>query len=175
MNEVNVNNGKFSKKQMIDIFECFLLASNIVIFKKENKFNNFIEYDIEIDGRVLTLNVFLKNITNSGWAEKITKKRIQVPGKDLQNLIPNSKEYINLLIGICLVNNEPIFVVWNPFNFQFHKTNRSCYTNVYDIAKTSFLGFHIGIEAKKKLYYCDKINFKKLLKTYIEKNSRETI
>lgn len=169
--KVIVENGNFSKTQMIDIIKKYLLLSDIQLLDVLNKSNNFVQFDVFINDKIISLNMFLKNISNGGWKEKVDKKRIQVPAKNIRDLEMNTDIFCNMLVGFCIVNNKPLIAVRNPFRYMFHKTNRSCYTNVFDIATSYTKGFYSAKEAQKTVYYSDATHLKTLIEKYIEGNA----
>ena len=130
--------------------------------------NNSYLANMEIAKKII--NIYPKNIVNSGWSEKPYIKRIQVPSFLGKTIPLNNKEQCSLFLGIAFVNNKPIFAVWNPFTYVFHKTNRSCYVNVESLDICYHNGLYKTIDSKKEIILCDKDNFGQLLEIYFEEN-----
>ena len=165
-----VDNSNLSLKQRVDLIKEFLLRSNVELFSAEETENGFVKFDIKNGKDVFSLHILPKNIVNSGWAEKPYIKRIQVMSFLGKNIPLNTKENSSLFLGIAFVNNEPIFAVWNPFAYVYHKTNRSCYVNVDSLALCSREGFIKTVDSKQVVLLCDKNHFGDLISYYHEEN-----
>jgi len=169
MNDI-IDNGALDIKQRLDLIKDFLLNSNIAVLSVSKKDEYFYAFDIEVNGAKKIINIYPKNIVNSGWSEKPYIKRIQVPSFLGKTIPLNNKEQCSLFLGIAFVNNKPIFAVWNPFTYVFHKTNRSCYVNVESLDICYHNGLYKTIDSKKEIILCDKDNFGQLLEIYFEEN-----
>ena len=170
-----IENGQLSQKQRIDLVKSFLMESDIELISETEMPNSFHGFSVRIIGKELKLSILTKNIVNSGWVEKPYIKRIQVTsfiGKQIEKNVDGS---CSLFLGIAFANSKPIFIVWNPFLFVFHKTNRSCYVNVESIARCYHLGFLKTNDAKKEVYLCDSKHFCDLIKKFVEDNSVELL
>ena len=170
MNQDIVSNSSLSLKQRIDLIKECLLRSDVELVNLSMADNNFVRFDIVCGKEKLSLHILPKNIVNSGWNDKPYIKRIQVMSF-LDKRIPlNTKDNSSMFLGVAFVNNEPIFAVWNPFSYVFHKTNRSCYVEVESLALSSHQGFIKTIDSKQIVLLCDKEHFGDLIKYYNEEN-----
>lgn len=161
--EVTVENASLDIKQRIDLIKQVLLINEIQLNSISDEDEYFHKFEIIYNNRPFILNLYLKNVVNSGWSDKPFIKRIQVPSFLGKTIPANSKNSISLFLGIAFVCDEPVFVVWNPFSFVYHKTNRSCYVTVQTLAETYQAGLLKTIDSKKEIVGCDKNNFKRLL------------
>src|SRR5574344_836555 len=158
-----------SKQTLISLLKRFLISSNIVFISEDQPlFEHVNSFTIRLNKKNLKLHVILKNISYGGWKEKPLIKRIQVASLEGKKIPEISMNEIFILGGFCYVNDKPILVGWNPFRFTYHKTNRSCYVNVYSILKVNNLGFLISNDFKKEEFICDELNFDKLLIEYVK-------
>ena len=170
---ISVENSALSFKSRQDLLKMVFIKSGISVLDGEFFDGTFMRYKLKLDNRLISLNILIKNIVNSGWIEKPYIKRIQI--KSLLNVeVPkNTNESCTMLVGVALVNSKPILVVWNPFMYTYHNTNRSCYVNVESLAKCWRDGFLKTIDAKQNILLSDEENFGVLIKRYIDDNSIE--
>ena len=163
-----VENGSLDKKQRIDVVKSFFMASDFEIIDiKENA--PFTCFSVRRAGRTLSLYLLLKNIVNSGWSNKPYIKRIQIMSLANVDVPHNSGNTYSILLGIGIVNGQPIVCVWNPFLFVFHKSNRSCYVLVKSLALCHHVGFYSTNDSGNDLLLSDKNNFGKLIFEYIDR------
>lgn len=170
-----IENGQLTQKQRIDLVKSFLLESDVELLSEKDKPNSFHGFSVKILGKQLELNILTKNVVNSGWVEKPYIKRIQVTSFIGKQIEKNTDGSCSLFLGIAFANSKPIFIVWNPFLFVFHKTNRSCYVNVESIARCFHLGFLKTNDARKDVYLCDSKHFSELIERFIDDNSVELL
>lgn len=170
MNDI-IDNSSLDMKQRIDLIKEFFMNANIQVSSVSKEDEYFYTFKVRIDSIDKLFYIYPKNIVNSGWSEKPFIKRIQVPSFFGKNIPINNKSQCSMFLGIAFVNNQPIFAVWNPFSYVFHKTNRSCYVNVESLDICYHNCFHKTIDSKKEIWLCDKNNMGKLLEMYAEENS----
>ena len=173
MMKYEISNGSLSLKQRIDILKNFFVSSNLEIFEINNFSDEFLTFVTTLEGKKVSLNFLLKNVVNSGWANKPEIKRIQVKAISQENIPINTSNSCSLFAGIAFVNNEAVLAVWNPFMYVFHKTNRSCYVRVESLAIASRDGFLKTEDCKQEVLICDSKHFDSLLNVYLERNSIE--
>lgn len=131
-----------------------LIKNTIAEFTKSGLKNIKLEFNdkqfflkCNFEGKYLSFDMFLKNITGAGWKDKINMKRCQV--SNIKNTNPEKTiiikdNHYNLIIGYYNFDNNPIFVAWDPYRYLNHKTIRSCYVTV-DALKRGY---------EKKYYEC---------------------
>lgn len=163
-----------SKFELLNLFQNFVSKSKFLIieFKDlKDSLNNFYSLIIEKENYFTELIFNIRNIGDAYLPNKPQIKRRQVGKLDFDKLPLNEKKKISLLVGIKLINNEPVLVCWNPFFFVGHQTNRSCYVLESTMNKGLQLGFYTSEDCKTKVYVCNENNFDKLLSYYIEENT----
>lgn len=165
-----IDNSKLALKQRIDLIKECLLRSNIELFNILETENGFFRFDVKCSGTYFSLHILPKNIVNSGWAEKPYIKRIQVMSFFGKNIPMNTNENSSIFLGVAFVNSQPIFAVWNPFSYVYHKTNRSCYVNVNSLALCFREGFIKTVDSKQTVLLCDKHHLGELITYYREEN-----
>lgn len=169
--KVEVLHGDFSLDERIEFIKKCFINSNIFVLDIKKKKNNFIEFHVNLNSNYTIINMMLKNLTGGGWKEKPMIKRIQISGQHMQCLEKNTQSTLNLLVGFSYANEKTILSVWNPFLYQFHKTNRSCYINAKDIAQTYVDGYKYAIEANKIVDLCDENHLTLLIQNFMKRNS----
>lgn len=168
--QVLINNSDLTLKQRIDLIKDFLLRSNIQLNNVEEVEYGFIKFNINLNGKNMSLHILPKNIVNSGWSDKPYIKRIQVMSFLGKNIPMNTRESVSMFLGIAFANEQPIFAVWNPFSYVYHKTNRSCYVNINSISLCFEEGFIKSIDSKQVVLLTDKSHFGDLINYYCEEN-----
>lgn len=123
---------KYSRKELINLVTTEIKKSNVKFNKLEFNKDQFV-LKFSLNGRELTFDMFLKNITGAGWEDKPYIKRCQV--SNLKNVDPEKTKLIpnvhyNLILGYYNFDNNPILVAWDPYRYFNHKTLRSCYVTV---------------------------------------------
>lgn len=173
MDQFRINNADLSLKQRIDLFKTFLLESSIDLIQLDNFNDDFTSFTINLDGKKFKLNLLLKNVVNSGWADKPLIKRIQVKAMTQDQIPINTELSCSMFCGFSFVNDEPILSVWNPFMYVFHKTNRSCYVNCNTLALCARDGYIKSVDSNQEVLNCNKNNLKKLILEFINRNAIE--
>ena len=166
--ELLVENSALNIKQRIDLVKQALILSDIELLDCSNKGEYFHEFLINYHCRRFSLNLFIKNIANSGWADKPYIKRIQVPSLLGKTIPKKGNDSISLFLGIAFVSGDPIFVAWNPFSYVYHKTNRSCYVLVQSLANAFQCGLFKTVDCKKEVVLCTQSNFGRLIEICLE-------
>lgn len=170
-----VRNGDLTYKQRIDLIKRSLLINGIDLIDEKALDNSFYQFNIAIAGKPLSLNILPKNIVNSGWSDKPLIKRIQVQSFTMNEIDFNTSNTCSMFVGFAYANESPVFVVWNPFMFVYHKTVRSCYVDVELIARCRHEGFIKTVSSKQKVLLSDTENFGKMVLKYLEDNRIEKI
>ena len=170
-----VRNGDLTYKQRIDLIKRSLLINGIDLVGEKPLDNSFYRFDTIISGRRISLNILPKNIVNSGWSDKPLIKRIQVQSFKMEEIDINKSDLCSMFVGFAYANESPIFVVWNPFMFVYHKTVRSCYVDVELIARCQHEGFVKTTSSKQKVLLSDVEHFGEMILKYVEDNRIETI
>ena len=162
MNLIDFKARKLGKRQLVEIFEKidaeagYRIAS---VSEKESFFKQFVLSNPE--GKNTQLNVFFRNVSTAGWADKPEIKRIQIP--KLPNVARHTKDNISLLCGIGFWDEEPYLVTWDPLNYLTHNTVCSCYVFFSSIEKAQIRGFYNGINEGKEVMVCRYDSFDNLL------------
>jgi hypothetical protein len=169
----NSENIVFSKKQLIDKFEKFIIVNGFKVKRWDNIQKS--PYEITItDGKSdYFLVVFLKSLSLSGWENKPHIKRVQVPNIrkiDEKKYINTSMKQTLVILGYYEFDENPIMVAWNAYKFVFHNTLRSCYVNLTSLQTGYKLGYFECDDSKQKHWIFTSDNFEKFLKKYIEYN-----
>ena len=159
---------RMNKKQLLDIFDSFLLESNFAI---ENKKYDSDPLNVKInDGaRKFDLYFILKNISGGGWKEKQEIKRIQI-GNIKDKLVTSNKKRTHMLCGLMRYNEKYILVVWNSYLYTKHNTNCSCYVHSETIKKCYETGYVFSHEFDQEIWLCECSKFGLLIRDYISYN-----
>ena len=159
---------KLNKKQLLDVFDSFLLESNFAI---ENKNYDADPLNVKInDGaRKFDLYFILKNISSGGWKDNLEIKRIQI-GNIKENLVTTNKKRTHMLCGLIRYESKYILVVWNSYIYTTHNTNRSCYVHSETIKKCYETGYVFSHEFDQEIWLCDCSKFGLLIRDYISYN-----
>lgn len=159
---------KLNGKQLQDIFNSFMLKSEFGIsdIKNENG-KSIIKLN---DGvRKFELHYILKNISNGGWKDNVSIKRIQI-GKITDGLITTNRIRTHMLCGITKYQDKFILVVWNSYLYTNHSTNRSCYIYQETIKNCYDRGYILSHEFDQDIWLCDESHFNLLIRDYINYN-----
>lgn len=159
---------KLNKKQLLDIFDSFLLESGFAIESK-NYDDDPLNVKIKDVGRKFDLYFILKNISNGGWKDNSDIKRIQI-GNIKDKLVTTNKKRTHMLCGFIRYENKYILVVWNSYLYTSHNTNRSCYVYSNTIKKCFETGYVFSHEFDQEIWLCDSSKFGLLIRDYISYN-----
>ena len=159
---------KLNKKQLLDIFDSFLLESNFAIENKSYE-SNLLNVKLNDGARKFDLYFILKNISSGGWKDNSDIKRIQV-GNIKDKLVTTNKKRTHMLCGLIRYENKYILVVWNSYIYTSHNTNRSCYVYSNTIKKCYETGYVFSHEFDQEIWLCDSSKFGLLIRDYISYN-----
>ena len=166
-----IRNGDFSRKQRIDLIKRCLLISGVNLIDEKQLDNSFHRFNVCLDGKEFSLDLLLKNISNSGWSDKPLIKRIQVRALPVDEIEKNTVRGCSIFIGVAYANESPILVAWNPFMFLYHNTNRSCYIDVKLLASCQHEGFLKATSSNQKVILADTSHFLELIEEYRRQNT----
>ena len=165
MESKNITIEKLNKKQLLEVFESFLLQSKFAI-----EYKNYTEDPLDVklnDGaRKFNLYFILKNISSGGWKDNQNIKRIQI-GNIKDKLVTTNKVRTHMLCGLIYYKDKYIMVVWNSYIYTNHNTNRSCYIYFDSIKKCYEKGYVFSHEFDQEIWLCDCHNFALLIRDYI--------
>lgn len=167
----DINIEKLSKKQLIEIFETFLLNSNFAI-EEANYSSDPLNVKLNDGARKIDLYFVLKNISGGGWKDLNEIKRIQI-GSIKDKLVTTNKKRTHMLCGITSYKDKYILVVWNSYIYTNHITNRSCYVHAETIEKCYKNGYVFSHEFDQEIWLCDNTKFGLLVRDYISFNYME--
>lgn len=126
---------------------------------------------VTIDSETVAFDLYLKNITGAGWADKPGIKRCQVKNFKAEHLegmqIVKLKHY-NLILGYYNFDSNPILVAWDAYRYLNHETNRSCYVTVDSLKRGYEKRFYEGVVSSQKCWIFTGDRFDQFLKRYIE-------
>ncbi len=124
-----------------------------------------------IDSGAISFDLYLKNITGAGWADKPGIKRCQVKNFKADHLggikIVELRHY-NLILGYYNYDSNPILVAWDAYRYLKHETNRSCYVTVDSLKRGYEKKFYEGVVSSQKCWIFTGDKFDLFLKRYIE-------
>ena len=153
--------------------EKVLVSSNILIRSVKNcesELKNFYLISVEINNQLIELYINIRNIGSAYLPNKPYILRRQVGKLSFDNLPPNNKKSLSMLIGVTHIDNEIILACWNPFYFIGHSTNRSCYVLENSLDKAKNIGLYVGEDCKTPVLICSSSHFIEMLNVYIERN-----
>lgn len=168
---------KYSKKELLTKFEEFIYSSNFIL--KQNINIKTLPYEIIIKNETQEFKLFfiLKNITGAGWENKPKIKRIQVKNTEQFNhnceLNTTNNQQIFVLFGYYNFEENPLLVAWNPYNYNHHKTIRSCYVSIDLLHECYDKGYICTVDSGNRIWLFDPFHFKKFLIDYIEYQSEQ--
>lgn len=158
------------RNALINVSKLELSKSKIEIIDLLYSNKQFYMYIKNEDSDVIQFTMFLKNITGAGWKDKLDFKRCQVPNLKIESpdsiSIVSNKHY-NLILGVYLFDNNPIFVAWDPYRYLNHNTLRSCYVTVDTLKRGYEKEYYEGVVSSQKLWVFKGEKFDQFLKTYI--------
>ena len=159
---------KLNKKQLNDVFNDFLMSSELGIMSFDYSKDPYV---IKLsDGvRKFELHYVLKNISTGGWKEYGNIKRIQI-GSIKEGLVYTNRIRTHMLCGLVRYDDDYILVVWNSYLYTSHNTNRSCYITEESIVKCTKRGYIMVHEFDQDIWLCDKKHFGLLIRDYINYN-----
>ena len=162
-----------STHELLLSLEKVLVSSSVLIRSVkncENELKNFYLISVEINNQLIDLYVNIRNIGSAYLPNKPYILRRQVGKLSFDDLPPNSKKSLSMLIGITNIDSEIILACWNPFYFIGHSTNRSCYVLENSLDKAKNIGLYVGEDCKTPVLVCSSSNFTEMLNVYIERN-----
>jgi hypothetical protein len=168
---IDISKNYLRHNQLIDRFCNSLLMSGFKILDLKPDENKVAQFHIQSGGDIYELNVYMKNVSLAGWADKPWIKRIQVG--NVKTLAPGfysetTREKVNLLIGYTKVDQKELFFAWNYYRYIFHKTLRSCYVHDDSIQTVLNDGFLHTEDMNQTLWGFVPENFGKFLKDYLD-------
>ena len=162
-----------STHELLLSLEKVLVSSNVLIRSVkncENELKNFYLISVEINNQLIELYVNIRNIGSAYLPNKPYILRRQVGKLSFDDLPPNNKKSLSMLIGIANIDNEILLACWNPFYFIGHSTNRSCYVLENSLDKAKNIGLYVGEDCKTPVLVCSSSHFNEMLNVYIERN-----
>lgn len=176
MGERTKSENTLSKFNLLVLFEQLISKSGFLLvnYKDINdKLENFHSLVIEKDKRRFEIIFNIRNISDAYLPNRPEIKRRQVGKLVFDELPSNQKNRAVMLLGLKIINSEPVLVCWNPFYFVGHATNRSCYVAQSSMEKALQCGLYVGEDCKTRVYACFGSNFNRLLKLFVEENALE--
>lgn len=171
MIEEYINIEKLNKRQLLEIFDSFLLQSSFAI--EESSYDGYpLEVKINDGARKFDLYFLLKNISGGGWKDNKEINRIQI-GNIKDKLVSTNKKRTHMLCGITLYKDKYILVAWNSYMYINHYTNRSCYVHAETIKKCYEKGYVFSREFDQEIWLCDSTKFGLLIRDYVSFNYME--
>ena len=163
-----------SKQDLLLFFEQTLVLSGFFVEETKDlksELGSFFLFRIKNNNSEFEITANISNISDAYLPNKPYIKRRQVGHLVFENLPKNTKTKVTLLIGIKRIEDQLVYVCWNPFYFVGHSTNRSCYVNEASLEKTARLGFYSGEDCGTKLYACTSNRFAELIDLFISENA----
>jgi len=171
-----IENGDYSFKQRVDLLQQTFLRCGIAFEKSVvSESSGVVSWTLQLDGRKVTLQAFLKNIGNSGWSSRPDIKRIQIPALTDRGFLPTTQQNISIILGFVLSNGDLILAAWNPFLFMFHQTTRSAYLYTDSIDEVASAGMIRRLEKGVPLIAARQERFKDLLLQYWKDNEANVL
>jgi hypothetical protein len=164
------NEKVISKKELLEKFEYYINEGGWKFISWSQNKKTPYQCIVNDGTHNIDILLYLKNITNAGWANKPMSKRIQVGNDkriDYSMLRNQSSEKINLIIGYYDYNN-PIFAAWKSEEYTKHKTNRSCYIDAEDIMNGYKDKYIKTVRRGQELYVFTPENLVNYIKEYID-------
>ena len=159
------------RDELITISKLELSKSEIEVLDLIYSNKQFYLYVKNKKNETIQFTMFLKNITGAGWKDKLDFKRCQVANLKLESpesiSIISNKHY-NLILGVYLFDDNPIFVAWDPYRYLNHKTIRSCYVTVDTLKRGYEKQFYEGVVSSQKLWVFVGEKFNDFLDKYID-------
>ncbi|HHX70807.1 MAG TPA: hypothetical protein GX708_22495 [Gallicola sp.] len=168
---IKAEDKKYTKKELYDIFIDLLIENNFIIIKSslptESPIEVIVRDNNENDYRFV---VNIRNITGSGWKDKIDIKRVQVINilySSPEKIITTNQNQAMFLLGYYNFDNNPIFVAWDFYRYTKHNTNRSCYVTINHLQRGFENGFYEGVSAQNIIWVFKIQYFSKFVEKYI--------
>lgn len=173
--EVILSNDKIhSKNDLKKELEKLFQSSELTFYShKENKVNPYVYSVIKKNEKKFKVIIYLKNITGSGWKNKLNIKRVQVTNvKNYKsdNFTKSDENNIMLLLGFYEFDNNPIWVAWDIYRYINHDTVRSCYITVDNLLRGYKNHYLETIDSSQKIWIFGKDKFIHFLDEYVKYN-----
>lgn len=146
----------FSPKVLYEYFSTCLINSGFSV-EKSTKIKG-LGYQLFVSdktGKLMIVNVVLRNVTDSGWVDKPDIKRCQVrnvANYDKEFLLTSKPFQTTILVGLYNYDNNPIFVAWDINQYLAHRTQCSCYVSVESLKSGYRNRFFKSIDSKKPVW-----------------------
>jgi hypothetical protein len=169
---------RFSLEQRCGIIKKAFLASDISLISEKTiclaKAKASI-FKVVLDGQEVSLYLIVKMVSGSGWSWRPDILRVQVASLEDAAIPPTSKKGLSAILGIALLGDKTIFVLWNPGMYVFHKTNRSCYISKTTLDKALAEGFVACDDRGQYVMAAPEANLRMLFSRYLTENSIEVL
>ncbi len=162
----------FSKNELLLFVQKTIVNSGFIInsFEECDEPKSFVKVTIEKGEKKYTLYINVGNIRPAYLPNKPFIKRRQVGKLSLDQIPANTPKSLSMLIGICVIDDYPVFACWNPFYFIGHSTNRSCYVIDSSLSSAISCGVYVGDDCRTPLICFTESHFDEMLDIYLEKS-----
>jgi len=181
MATVNINSSRelivdseskaYSQKEITAALNEMFTISGFEIIKITKRKSGVLLMNCLYSQKVYTFICIVRNISNSGWKEKPFIKRIQIQNLRLIDpslYIDTTDTSTVLILGYYNFDANPLFVMWDFYQYTMHKTQRSCYVNIGTMLKAYSDGIFAATDSKQKVWAFIPTRFKEVIFKYIK-------